>query len=108
MSEANENQAAIGRAHRIIRQEEGKARADQAHDDFQSAVTLAAESGITLRRCTDRHYQLKRDGWTINLYPGNQRIFRNNTDAPFLYVPNPWTLTDAVRAAIAALPPKDQ
>lgn len=80
-----------------------QARSDRAQRDFMAAAQLAIDNGLTLLRHTPIHFQLKSpQGWIINLFPSNRRIYSNkgNARGPFLNVPYEWTLMDVVRAAI--------
>ena len=74
-----------------------------AFQEFPDAAALASEHGIDLLHRTDAHYQLRTRDWIINLYPGNGRIFSDtHKRGPFLRLLHPWTLLDAVKAAIEA------
>ena len=78
------------------------ARRDQAAIDWTKAFIAAKDSGMTLKRCTDQHYQLSHPhGWLLNIYPGNRRLYhdKNRAKGPFLNVPHDWTLPDVVNAA---------
>lgn len=77
-----------------------------ARKDLIEAETLAAQNGLYLRRCTDSHYQLRGARWLLNLYPGNQRLYRDPTkdQLGWLELPDPWTLLDVVHAAAEMVP----
>ena len=72
---------------------------------FAVAADMAHSNGLKLVQKNETHYQLRGNRWLLNLYPGNQRIYADRQQAntpPWLNVPDPWTLTDVVRAAIGA------
>lgn len=85
-------------------QRRGEENRRQASDIFEEARTLAQQYGLLLTRHTDQHYSLRApQGWIINLYPGNRRIFHDEKrQGPFLKLPRKWTLVDVVRAAADA------
>lgn len=89
------------------RQVSGEKQRQLAEKDFKAARTLAATAGLELIKHTPVHYALKYNGWTINLYPGNQRIYRDQSSknkAPFLNIEkSPWLLSDIVKAALTTL-----
>ena len=74
----------------------------QAGDDYHAAVRMAHEAGLVLARRSESHYQLyrSREGWLLNVDPGNQRLYSdpNHPRPPYLGLPRPWTLPDVVRA----------
>lgn len=81
------------------------ARVQRAAADFPAAADLAMRNGMTLRQCSIVHYQLEhgRDGWLMNLYPTNTRVWSdpNRPKAPYLDLCGVrWTLTQVVEAAI--------
>lgn len=84
------------------RQQHGFNRRLQATLDYEQASGAAAQFNMQLIRHTETHYSLRHNkGWIINLYPGNQRIFRdqnNKVHSPYLKLPNNWTLLDVVEA----------
>lgn len=84
------------------RRQHGFNRRLQAGLDFQQASSAAAQFNMRLIQHTETHYSLRHTkGWIINLYPGNQRIFRdqnNKVHSPYLKLPNDWTLLDVVEA----------
>lgn len=90
------------------RQEQGEDRRALGELLFDPAQVLAKANGLALRRCTGVHYQLFPEGkrasaahWLINLYPGNQRVYSPpERRGPYLNLKRPWTLLDAVQAAI--------
>ena len=83
-----------------------------AADDFEMAKLAAARNGLTLKRQTDAHYQVSKNGagWLLNIYPGNQRIYRdpNKPAAPHLDLQGVheecrcWKLIDIVMAVAQA------
>ena len=80
----------------------------RARGSFADALKRASELGLSLVRRNDTHYQLRPldRSWLINLYPGNNRIYRDAGQpkaAPFLDVRHDWTLLDIVEAAGVAL-----
>lgn len=85
-------------------QEEAEKRRAIGHDDFYIAQQIAISNNMFLKRHTSVHYTLKHnDGWAIQLYPGNQRVYRDKNQgtikAPFLKLPFVWSLIDVVKAA---------
>jgi hypothetical protein len=88
-------------------QEKRNARMDVAGRQFEIAGGLAEASGLLLVRCSEVHYQLSpHDGrWLLNVYPSNRRLYRdpNRENAPYLDLPDNWTLLDVVRAAAEVL-----
>lgn len=88
------------RALRERRQQQGEANRGQAAQDFPEARRTARRAGLRLFCHSETHYSLRSQvGWLIDIYPGNRRIRRASTYAPFLRVPPKWTLLDVVRAA---------
>ncbi len=90
------------------RKVERHSRHDSSEANFKDAQESANLAGMTLRACVAGiHYQLRGRDWLINLYPGNQRIYRdsNKSKAPYLKLAfdRDWTLTDIVRAAKEAI-----
>jgi hypothetical protein len=89
-----------------------KARIELARKQLSQASILAGRNGLTLVRRSDLHYQLRHNSehWILNLYPSNQRIYRDPTKkAPFLRFPNPnedWTLMDVIVSALKTGNPK--
>lgn len=84
-------------------------RADISESTFDDAQQLARINEMQLTRPSDGCFQLRhlRHGWIINMYPrhngGSPRMFHDpHHRGPFLDLPDPWTLLDAVRAAAAA------
>ena len=77
-----------------------------ATDDFEHARGIAEAVGLSLLKHTDQHYSLRSpDGWCLDLYPGNRRIFRKplppgGKAAPYIKAPKDWTLTDIVIGVI--------
>ena len=79
------------------------ARMDAADAQFEEARRIAGDSGLALRQCDLIHYQLAPlDGsWLLNIYPSNRRLYRdpNRAKAPYLRLPDEWTLLEVVIAA---------
>lgn len=77
-------------------------RRERAWTAFDAAKKRAADAGLRLTRHSEQHYQISDGAWIINLYPGNQRIYADpkRRRAPFLELKRPWSLMDAVEAAI--------
>lgn len=72
---------------------------------YPKARLKAAQAGLKLEQHTDVHYSLSSsDGWRLNIYPGNLRLYHNRDykKPPFLKVPPEWNLLDVIDAAIAA------
>lgn len=88
------------------RQQQGETRREDAASNYAEAARAAKDRGMRLIRHTDAHYQLRhwRKNWLLDLYPGNQRIYRPNREprAPFLEFEEEWTLLDVVFAMDAA------
>jgi hypothetical protein len=89
------------------RAEESRRNREQSTDEFSIAARLASANGLALRRHSDSHYALEHiaDGWLINVYPGNQRLYmdQQRPKAPYLRLRGElWNLADVVSAAIAA------
>jgi len=85
--------------------QEGAERRAVSNNEFGAASQLATQSGMTLVRHSEVHYQLRgQAGWLLNIYPGNRRLYhdRNRPKPPYLKVDPNWTLIDIVRTAIAA------
>ncbi len=94
---------------REVRQQEGRTRREIALAEFEvSRAALFAER-VTLRMHDETHYSMHHpDGWLLNVYPGNCRIFadRNKARAPYLKLAGKkWGLPDVVAAVISALTP---
>lgn len=79
-----------------------------AISDFGEACAYSADHDMMLYRRTEVHYQLRHltNGWILDIYPGNQRLYRPNRKprAPFLTLKldddvETWTLMDVVKAA---------
>lgn len=84
----------------------GKAKAAEKRrlkegDAFEENKRLALQHGYILQWHSESHFQITRRGaWTLNLYPGNQRIYRGKErHAPYLELPTPWTIRDVIIAA---------
>lgn len=78
---------------------------EAAGSSFDEVAALAQAHGMKLRQCTDAHYQLSHvdDGWLLNLYPSNCRIYadKNKPRAPYLnFAGVEWSLRDVVETAI--------
>ncbi len=85
-------------------QQEKQQRRDSASEMFLEAERLAAEYGMELWQCSESHYRLIGPKWSINIYPGNRRIYRNRESrAPHLNLPGKWTLRDVVAAAVKTM-----
>lgn len=92
------------RALKAVRQQRAERNREQAADTFKDAAELAEMLGLQLHKCSDVHYQFsdEEQGWLINLYPGNGRLYadrKRRAKAPFLRVPENWTLLDVVEVA---------
>jgi hypothetical protein len=63
----------------------------------------ASEAGLTLIRRVDHQYTLRGLGWSLQLFPDDQRIYRgHDRGAPRFELAEGWTILDAVRGAIKA------
>lgn len=72
---------------------------------FAAAKELAADYGLLLRRCAERHYQLRRGRkWIIDIYPSTQRVAINDVHgrAPEIenFVPPIWNVFTLVSLVI--------
>lgn len=88
---------------REARQTIGHERRWSAGDLYHEAAARAYRAGLDLTRHNEAHYSLAREGgWRLNIYPGNGRLYmdRNHARAPFLALPEGWTILDVVDAAI--------
>lgn len=84
------------------RKQEKQERRDRAASDFGDASRLASEHGLRLVRHSEQHYKLQNPDWTLEVYPGNRRLYRSHGQTPYLRLRAAWTLVDVVRGAIAA------
>lgn len=89
--------------------EAGRHRVRIAEADFKAVSGLASNNGLVLMRHEPGHYSLRSlKGWILNIYPGNQRLYRDSKraiKAPFLRLSetDDWSLRDVVSAAIVSL-----
>lgn len=68
------------------------------------ARRIAQAAGLTLIRKGERQYTLRGPGWSIQLFPDEQRIYRGfDQGAPRLELPKDWRILDAVIAAAGAV-----
>ena len=72
---------------------------------FAAAKELAADHGLLLRRCAERHFQLRRGRkWIIDIYPSTQRVSINDVygRAPAIenFVPQIWNVYTLVSLVI--------
>ena len=92
--------------------EEEKSKENSA-DLYVEASELAKKAGWILRKHSDIHYSIwqSAEGWLLNFYPGNSRIFYdpNRKKGPYLKLKDEKmnnilcpTILDVVRAAIKA------
>jgi hypothetical protein len=91
-----------------IRVDDGRRRRTGADDEFVDIRSMASSAGLTLKRCSDAHYQLRKGRlWLLNLYPGNQRIVRDKSwpcVAPQLDLgDDDWDLKAVVLAVVKAM-----
>ena len=77
-----------------------------ARQQMPEAQALAVASGLEIRQNSESHFTLSRPGvWRVELYPGNQRIYRGQQSAaPFLKLDHleRWSIIDCIKAAVAA------
>lgn len=105
MTEGNETRE-MWRDHNRRRQRASEKRRDAAEHSFDALRVHAAKHGVLFKRHTDAHYQIAilAKGWLWNVYPGKHRIYIDNhhmaTGTPRLNLPDRWTLTDVVEAAV--------
>lgn len=95
-------------AERKERQKQGGNRRGKAARQFEEASMLAAQYSFMLIRHSDVHYKVSgknKDGehFTIEVYPGNRRLYHPTKKSPFIRLPDAWTLIDVVRAVAKAL-----
>lgn len=72
---------------------------------FEAAKELADDHGLLLRRCAERHFQLRRGRkWIIDIYPSTQRLSINDVygRAPAIenFVPPIWNVYTLVSLVI--------
>lgn len=89
----------------------GKAeRRARSKELFDESLKVAWDNNIRLQRFSDAHYRVTHaDGWELEVYPGNRRIYRRkHSKAPFVELPEDWTILDVVKgvAAIESKEPK--
>lgn len=101
---------ALNEHNHASRREEREGAYTQAASQFGQAQRDAARAGLVLIRRSQAHYQLRApEGWLINIYPGNGRLYpdKKRPKPPFLRVPPIWTLADVVAAAVKQRTPKE-
>ena len=87
------------------RQQAGAERAARAADDYEAAVHAALAGGWSLMQHGDQYNLTGPGGELYQLYPSNQRVYRpKGKPGRFLKLPAPWSLIDAVAAAIGEQP----
>ena len=87
------------------RQQAGAERTAQADADYEAAAHAALHGGWNLRRHGDQYNLSGPGGELYQLYPSNQRVYRpKGKPGGFLKLPEPWTLRDAVAAALGEQP----
>jgi hypothetical protein len=101
MSEATDGLRAVG----IVRQWDRQERRRTAADQFRECQTFAEKHGMTLKRCSESHYQLWHVRKLWNIYPGNCRLMGVlETGTPFIEnLKYDWTLRDVVEAVATTL-----
>lgn len=87
--------------HHAVRQR-GEDRRKMATTAFDAARKRADEAGLSLVRHSDIHYTLNAGKARYDIFPGNRRV-KKGKDAPYLLLPDGWTLCDVVNAASAAI-----
>ena len=92
------------RAMKKERQQTSSTRRDRATSEYTKAWVAAEAGGFRLCKNSETHYTLKKKaGWSLQVYPGNQRIYRQpGSGAPHPDLPQQWGLIDVVRAALEA------
>lgn len=85
---------------RQLRKDRGEENRQRSSEDFLRALDTANANGLDLLCHSEVHYQLRdfKRTWLLNLYPGNGRVWGKG---PRLNLESGWTLSDAVKAAIA-------
>lgn len=80
-----------------------------AADTLIAARVIANKNGMAVIQHSDSHYQIKhRAGWILDVYPGNQRLYRpkgREPKAPHLKglpLEADWDLVDVVKACVQA------
>jgi len=89
-------------------QHEAKGRRAHADHEFRQASAYAMAHGFELVRHTDAHYKVKTPHFLLEVYPGNQRVYRHNDETPYIPMPRPWGLMDVVKGVakiLGDLPP---
>jgi len=90
------------------RQDAGHRRRCRASNNFKEASARANDNDLLLIRHSSVHYKIKGEHkskpFTIELYPGNQRIYHPTKNSPYIVLnKDKWTLMDVVNAVIKAL-----
>lgn len=95
----------IGQVWQGLRHAEGIKRTHRrlaAARGYPQLARQARQAGMKLRMCSEAHYRLEAQGWAIDIYPGNRRIYNppGPRRGPFLRLPAEWNLGDVIDAAI--------
>lgn len=101
MSEQIDDYEAMKKERRAL----GEYRRQIADLQFPAAAKTAIKSGIGLKQHSQSHYQFRFDGKLLNFYPGNQRLYWDESArGPFLRMPkgrDEWTLMAVIEAIVA-------
>jgi len=89
---------------REARQGMGEQNRLAAIDDFPATQRRCSLAGLALMQHSEVHYSITHPhrGWRLNIYPGNRRIYMdlNRPRAPYLKLPEDWSLEDVITALI--------
>lgn len=78
----------------------------RAEKQFRTAVKECEVLGITLRRCSNLHYQFSHsDGWLINAYPttGTLYVDPKRPKPPLSNLPKHWTIASLTELLLDAV-----
>jgi hypothetical protein len=88
---------------RARRRHHGQKRRGTAEKQYAEAAAYARQNGFELVRHTDAHYKVKTAHFLLEVYPGNQRIYRHESNTPFIHLPDVWSLMDVVQGVAKVL-----
>lgn len=83
---------------RAKRRATGERNRQQARRDFQQATDMADQYGFELVKHTNAHYQIRKGGKLLSIYPGNQRLYGPDFGYVIKTWGAAWTLMDIVKA----------
>lgn len=93
-----------------LRARERRKRRGRSGSAFLLAVELARQHGLMLHHHNGGvHFRLQRDcDWVMDVWPSTGRIIGNKTSrrhpnaAPYVELPDEWTILDVVKGVVAA------